>query len=329
MNQFDLAASSRHSATPAISVLMAAYNSEPFLGEALESIQSQTFSNIEIIVVNDGSTDRTLACLEAIASRDSRIRIINSTQNLGFVAALNLGLGSCRAPYIAIMDSDDIALPHRLEKQFAFLQSHPDVALVAGAITSIDPNGNPMNLIGSVPIPVTEKAIRKSLLLGPPCSHTWLARREVYEALSGYRQLVAAEDYDFLLRAVSSGFKIANIPDTLMKIRIRPTQISNRLALRQRKSQHYVIVLFKRRVNGRNDAFSKENLEKAVASGRLANALHRAAMKCVGYSFRSRQRWLKIFYLAGSAVISPWQAGYLINRARTRWICRSALNQRA
>jgi glycosyltransferase involved in cell wall biosynthesis len=98
-----------------ISVLLPVYNVEPYVAEALASIQSQTFSDIEIVVVDDGSTDRTLRIVEQFASTDRRIKVVRRARNHGLSAALNFGLTFCRAPFIARMDGDDIALPTRLE----------------------------------------------------------------------------------------------------------------------------------------------------------------------------------------------------------------------
>ena len=105
-----------------ISVLMAVYNVEAYVAEALASIQSQTYTDIEIVVVDDGSTDRTLQIVEQIASTDSRIKIVRAPRNLGLPLALNLGLTFCQAPFIARMDGDDIACQPDWKSSFVFLR---------------------------------------------------------------------------------------------------------------------------------------------------------------------------------------------------------------
>lgn len=312
--------------TPVISVLMAAYNSEAFIAEALTSLQRQTVSNIEIVIVNDGSTDGTLGLLESMARDDRRLRVINSSVNHGSVAARNLGLAYCQAPFIAVMDHDDIALKDRLEKQLAYLTQYPRIAVVGGMTSSIDVHGNPIELTGDIPLPTTQAAINRCLLLGPPCFHIWMARKEVYDALSGYRELFPTDDYDFLLRAVTSGYRLGNIPDVIMKTRISPEQSSNRLALQQRKLHHYVIELYRERMAGKADSFSPEAASAATRVSNVAVVLHRAAGRYVARGFASRRKLSKLFYLAVGTLISPWQARYFLDRFRMRLICRSAPN---
>ena len=165
-----------------ISVLLPVYNVEPYVADALTSIQSQTFSDIEIVVVDDGSTDGTLRIVEQFASTDGRIKVVRSTRNQGLSAALNLGLTYCRAPFIARMDGDDIALPERLEKQLNFLEQTPGVALVGCASIQIDQSGRPIPGLRIARKP-EEKDIAQTILLNTPCLHIWLARHEVYLSL--------------------------------------------------------------------------------------------------------------------------------------------------
>jgi glycosyltransferase involved in cell wall biosynthesis len=327
MTQEQLSVNSSSFDTPIISVLMAVYNCEDFVVDAIASLQRQTLSNIEIVVVDDGSTDRTLELLESMAHIDTRIRVLRTAANHGCVSAWNLGLPYCRSPFIAKMDSDDVAVENRLEKQLNYLTANPQIALVGGAVSTIDFQGNPIELIGNSPIPFTESAIRRSLLLGTPCLHPcWLARRDLYVALGGYREIIPGEDYDFLLRAVTAGYNLANIQDIIMKIRIRPGQISSKFALRQRKMQSYVIKLYRERIHDGADSFDQNDARTEAMSGKLAGMLHNQAGRWVGRGFQSKKRWKKVAFLAAAALISPWQARYFIDRIRMRLICRSALN---
>lgn len=116
-----------------ISVLMPAYNSAEFIEEAIESILGQTFQNFEFIIINDGSTDQTAKIVKRYAQLDQRIRFIDNKKNSGLISVLNQGLDLCRGEYIARMDSDDISLPQRFEKQIAFLDAHPDVGVLGTA----------------------------------------------------------------------------------------------------------------------------------------------------------------------------------------------------
>ena len=113
-------------AVPEVTVLMTAYNAARYLREAVDSILNQTFRDFEFVIVDDGSTDRTLSILQDYARRDPRIRII-SRPNTGLTRALNDGLATIRSPLIARMDADDVALPERFAKQLALLDTGFDL----------------------------------------------------------------------------------------------------------------------------------------------------------------------------------------------------------
>ena len=112
---------------PLVTVLLPAYNSEAFVRESLQSILDQTFTDFELIVIDDASTDGTVALVKAF--QDSRIRLVQKPHNTGYTDSLNNGIRLARGRYIARMDADDISLPHRFQKQVQFLDAHPDVAL--------------------------------------------------------------------------------------------------------------------------------------------------------------------------------------------------------
>ncbi len=306
---------------PVVSVLLPAYNVESHIEEAIQSIQGQTIRDIEIVVVDDGSTDGTLARVQRLAAADSRIRLLMMERNSGIVKALNYGLTACRAPYIARMDGDDLALPERLEKQLAFLQGNPEIALVGSATSAMDAYGRSC---GSSRVPATEKAILRSLRFAPSCTHTWMARRTLYELLDGYRDLPGAEDYDFLLRAVTSGFKLANLPESLMKIRIRGGNTVSVAGLKQRKTHRYVVRLYLERIRNGKDSYTPAGYMEAIRAGALATAVHRYAIGITQSAF-SRPGMVRRFALCGlAALISPWQARYFIDRLRWRLCIRSS-----
>jgi glycosyltransferase involved in cell wall biosynthesis len=293
---------------------MNVYNVEAFIAEALESIQSQTFSDIDIVVVDDGSTDGTRRIVEKLAFTDQRIKVVGIPDNRGIPYALNLGLEFCRSPFIAKMDGDDIALSTRLEKQFQFLKNNPGIALVGCATTAINQFGHPIPGLGISRKPLTQEEISRTMLLASPCGHSWLARREVYDTLSGYREMAFSEDYDFLLRAVSAGYLLSNLPEALMQMRNRPGNMSARLELR--KAHHYVVGLYRERLRNRKDSFSAERYKRAIRPGRVDNFLFRVATKCVHKGLQSRNRALRYFLTMLSAILSPWQARYFLERIR-------------
>jgi len=308
-----------------ISVLFPVYNVAAYVAEALESIQSQTFSDIEIVVVDDGSTDNTLPIVEQIASSDARIKIVRTPRNLGLPAALNFGLPFCQAPLIARMDGDDIALPTRLEKQFQFLEQGPEIALVGCACIPIDEYGNPIPGLGVSLRPATQKAITNTMLLASPCSHVWLARSELYDKLSGYREISVSEDFDFLLRAVTAGFLLGNLEEPLMRIRTRPGQNSG--SLQQRRAHDYVVRLYRERLKCGTDTFSLANYERAIKTTKLASSAFRVAQRWNQKGIQSRSKFLRVALACFSAILSPWQARYFIDRIRLKLAWRMALRQ--
>jgi glycosyltransferase involved in cell wall biosynthesis len=122
---------------PAISVLMPVYNTERYVAEAVESILAQTFRNFEFLIIDDGSTDRSLSILKRYAERDPRIYLV-SRPNTGYVIALNEMLAMARGEFIARIDADDIALPERFEVQVAYLREHPEVVCLGSKVQFID-----------------------------------------------------------------------------------------------------------------------------------------------------------------------------------------------
>jgi len=213
---------------PRISVAMSVYNDEPYLAHAIESILAQTFTDFEFLIVNDGSTDESGAIIDRFAASDSRIRAIHQT-NAGLIVSLNLMIEAARAPLIARMDGDDIALPDRFQRQIAFLDANPDIAVLGTGCTCIDEYGRPKSL--TYDNVLTPEEILKGLKNGPPLCHpSILMRHDAVRAVGGYRHAYKhCEDYDLWLR-LSEQVRMANLPDRLLLYRQSETQVSNRHA---------------------------------------------------------------------------------------------------
>ncbi len=120
--------------TPRVSVILPAYNSEKYIDESINSILNQTFTDFELIILNDGSTDKTPEIIQKYADSDKRIIFVNNRENRGLIAVLNQGLDMARGEYIARMDSDDISLPERFDKQVKYLDQNPDVGVLGTKI---------------------------------------------------------------------------------------------------------------------------------------------------------------------------------------------------
>src|SRR5258708_32262248 len=202
---------------PTLSVLMCVFNGEEFLREAIQSVLTQTFSDFEFIIVDDGSTDRTAAILAA--HPDARIRIIRNEKNLGLIPSLNIGLGAAQGEFIARMDADDICIPTRFERQIGFLQNNPDTGI----------SGSWLQIIGEeaqYTFPVTHEEIKVALLDHNALPHpSVLFRRAVVKGLAYEPDFYGAEDYELWTR-LAGVTRLANLPETLLLYRKHDQQVT-------------------------------------------------------------------------------------------------------
>ena len=166
--------------TPKISVVMPAYNARETIAEAVDSILGQTFGDFELLVFDDASTDDTPEILARYAASDGRIRVFRSEQNKNYTHRLNEGLALAAAPIVARMDADDVSMPYRFEKQYAFLDAHPETTLCAGQMEYYE--------TGEVTrFPLTNEGIRPALLRDSCMPHpAWMFRKEALPAAGGY-----------------------------------------------------------------------------------------------------------------------------------------------
>ncbi|HBX69809.1 MAG TPA: glycosyl transferase [Chloroflexi bacterium] len=214
---------------PAISVLLPCYNAATTLDEALDSLARQTLADFEVITVDDGSTDATGALLAAWAAADSRFRVL-SCPHRGIIPALNAGLTACHAPYVARLDADDRTLPTRLEKQAAYLDAHPEIALVScqvrGFPTSDMRRGFQIYLDWLNNL-IADADIRREIFVESPLPHPSVAFRKAWvERLGGYQEHGWPEDYDLWLRMYLTGAQFAKIPEVLVEWREHPDRLT-------------------------------------------------------------------------------------------------------
>ena len=206
---------------PRVSVVLPVRDGAAFLEQALQSVLSQTLSELELIVVDDGSTDRTPEILAARAASDPRVRVLRREGD-GVVAALNAGCAVAATAYVARLDADDVALPERLERQVALLDAHPNVGLVGGAYVAIDQSGR---RLATFRPPTEDAALRARLSRYNVFAHPAATfRREAFEQAGGYR-LAEAEDYDLWLR-ISERWQLASVPDPVLEYRQHSGQVS-------------------------------------------------------------------------------------------------------
>lgn len=208
------------SAIPAISILMPVYNCALYLAEAIESILNQTFTDFELIVLDDGSTDDSAEIAKSFT--DSRIVYHCNEKNIGLANNLNVGLRMARGRYIARMDGDDISLPERLQTQYDFLESHRDIDLCSCGLQMFGTE-NTVWVRESNP-----EAVKITMMFYSPVLHAssvW--RREAFEKHNLYydQNAFPAEDYDLWARAIFH-CRLANIPQVLYKYRIHGIQVT-------------------------------------------------------------------------------------------------------
>ena len=231
-----------------VSVLIPCYNAAAMLEETLHNLAAQTHPDFEVLAVNDGSTDDTPAILKSWAARNPRFRTL-TIEHAGIIAALNAGLNACRGDYIARMDADDLTHPDRLTLQAAYLDTHPDVALVSCQVEGF-PQGNVregfriyLDWLNSL---TTDEDIRREIFVESPVAHpSVMFRRQTIQELGGYQEHGWAEDYDLWLRLYLSGVRFAKLPQTLLQWREhhhRLTRTDSRYSLENflRAKAHYL-----------------------------------------------------------------------------------------
>lgn len=214
---------------PKITVLMPVYNCELYIKEAVESVLNQSYSDFELLIIDDASTDKTVSIIKTYA--DSRIQLIEKPLNTGYTNSLNLGLELAQGIYIARMDGDDISMPERFEKQAAFLDVNREVVLC----------GTLFNVIGSdlvVKLPEHHDEIKLGLLWGNCMAHpSVMMRKQILDEFSIVYDLSKepAEDFDLWVRLLSLG-KLYNLQEVLLNYRIHSTQVSQQRAITQIQS---------------------------------------------------------------------------------------------
>jgi glycosyltransferase involved in cell wall biosynthesis len=224
----------RMSEAPTISVLLPVYSAERYLRGAIDSILAQTFSDFELLALDDGSTDQSLGILREYESKDIRIRVI-SRENRGLVSSLNELISESRGRYLARMDSDDVCYPKRFERQIEFLESNPNYVVIGGAVLRVNSNGLP---IGPILPPCEHDQIDGSQTRGH--SSIWhptvMMRKDAVLKVGGYRNdYQHAEDLDLWLRLGEIG-KLANLPEVVLRFRLHENSISQKNVLAQREA---------------------------------------------------------------------------------------------
>ncbi len=200
---------------PLVSVIMGIYNTADTLPRAIESILNQTYTNWELIMCDDASTDDTYDVAKQLADKYDNIKLVRNEKNSRLAYSLNQCLKLAQGEYVARMDADDISLPERFEKQVDFLNNHPEYAVVGCGIINFDEDGDRNILIAKECPPVL------NMKRGVPYIHpSIMMRKEAYDALGGYyvsERTQKGQDLDLWFRFYAAGFRGYNLQEPLLK----------------------------------------------------------------------------------------------------------------
>lgn len=205
-----------------VTILMSVHNGLPYVEETVRSVLAQTHREFEFLILDDASTDGTVAYLRTLT--DPRIRLLSLTENIGLTAALNRGLREARGEIIARQDADDLSHPRRLELQLAFLQAHPRCAAVGSQARLLNAQGGSL---GKKDFPLGHHGLRFAHLFDNALAHTAVTflRAEVL-ALGGYDETwTASQDYELWSR-LSAAHELANLPERLVSLRVLASSIT-------------------------------------------------------------------------------------------------------
>jgi glycosyltransferase involved in cell wall biosynthesis len=206
---------------PRVSVVLAVRDGAPWVGEAVRSVLGQTLTDLELVVIDDGSTDDTPQTLASFL--DSRLRVVRRPPR-GLTPSLSEGVSLARAPLIARLDADDSAMPERLARQVAFLDAHPEIGLLGTGATEVDARGQEVRRV--VP-PAADPDIRRALIRRNVFVHSSIVmRRQALASAGSYdATFPVAQDYDLWLR-LARVTRLANLPEPLVRLRLLPGRVS-------------------------------------------------------------------------------------------------------
>ncbi len=290
---------------------MATYNSSKFVALTIESILNQTFQEFEFIIVDDGSTDKTLEIVGSYLEQDSRIRFIQG-EHRGTAYARNTAIQAAKYPWIAIIDHDDIALPNRFEKQIRAAQVNPKVVAWGGAVHHINAKGEILSI--SPQGPTTEEEFYRlrqeghAINLNHP---TVLLKKEIVLKVGGYRpEFFPADDIEMFDRMADYG-PILALPDPLLLYRVHSQSTTMHRFFLQRNIMRYVRIRHLARLAGKKEPSFEEFLEERKhwhwfrCFKKYLETLGLFYYRKAGFFFGDKQYLQAGFYLGMSAVLNP------------------------
>lgn len=220
-------------------VLLSIYNKEKphYLNECFFSLFKQSLAANEIIVVFDGTLSDKLVSIVNCWAKTLPIKIVYLKENVGLGKALNEGLKYCSNEWVFRMDTDDICLPERFEKQVAFIRNNPDVVLFSTQVEEFDKTMS--NSLGIKKVPISNQEIYRFALLRNPFNHMSVAyKKSVIEQVGGYQHHLYMEDYNLWLRVIAKRYQVYNLPEVLVNVRSGSEMYGRRKGLEYIKSEY-------------------------------------------------------------------------------------------
>ena len=206
-----------------ITVFIPVYNREKYIHDAINSVLNQSYQDFELLIINDGSTDSTSSIISQFS--DSRIRLLHNPSNMGLAETRNRGLWEAKGEYIAFLDSDDLMINNRLEKQIQFLKKNPDVAGVGSRRNYINESGDIISKSGKNHSQEPDEVKISLLFYCAMTNSTFMGRTDILRSYAYDSSFKICEDYDLFSR-ISRDNKLSNLPDKLVSTRSHMQQIS-------------------------------------------------------------------------------------------------------
>lgn len=244
---------------PLVTVFTPVYNCGEYLQETIESVLNQTFTDFEYLLVDDCSTDNSVAIIEQFS--DPRIRLIKNRENKGISYNRNLGIEKSNGKYLAMLDGDDIALDTRLEKQIEFLERNPDYGILGTSVINMDSSGTPFNQ--DIQFGIPDEQIPSRMLFNNYIytSSATINKNYLTDDLRFKEEFVVAEDYELWIRLIRN-CKIGIIREKLIKYRIHDSSISNQKKQLMIDTER---ILIERQLNELNCELTNEELQAFIA----------------------------------------------------------------
>jgi len=292
---------------------MPAYNAGKYIEQAIQCILNQTYTNWELLITDDASTDNTNEIIKKYALKDSRIKCFQNETNTGYLKTWNKLIKNAEGDFITFLDADDFCTSDRISVLYNYLQENPDIKIVGSNIYLVSEEGE---RIGSKEYPVSTEIINKSLLSPkfPFCGSAVMIRKEVYQKTGGYREYfdrLGWEDHDWLIRCCTI-FKAANIDKCLYSYRNTPDSVTRSIQLQDYKKliiKKIGLELAKQRIQTGTDCLGEGDYTKLNEIEKKYQKLFEDAPSLI-YKYlagRTKNKKIKRNYLIHAIKIKPFQ----------------------